>query len=185
MGIIKSHSKRLKSQSKKFLRPQNKGYFSNNLTYVKHLYKNNSRKRGLSDFWNPEEAKKDKNSRLKSSSALSSASYNEQVIANWLKSYKIPFTFQATFKGCKDIKPLPFDFRINGKKILIEYDGEQHSKPIIYDSDIKTALDRFELQISHDKIKDNWASKNGFRLIRIYHDDDPIDVLNAHFDLFK
>jgi len=50
---------------------------------------------------------------------------------------------------------------------------------------IKTVLDRFDLQIAHDKIKDNWASKNGFRLIRIYHDDDPIDVLNAHLNVFK
>ncbi len=180
--VKKSHnSKRLKSQPKKFLRGQERGYFSNNLTYVKHLYKDIAKKHGLSGFWNPEEARKNKNSKSK----LNNASYNEQIIASWLESHKISFTFQATFKGCKDIKLLPFDFRIDGKKVLIEYDGEQHSKPVSYDGDVMTAQDRFDLQIRHDKIKDNWASKNGFRLIRIYHDDDPIDVLNAHFDLLK
>lgn len=77
--------------------------FSNNSTRVKHYHKRLTRTRGLSGFWNSKEAIKDKRTRFKSGSALSSASYNEKVIASWLKSYNISFTFQATFKGCKDI----------------------------------------------------------------------------------
>jgi len=58
-------------------------------------------------------------------------SKGEREIRINLKELKMNFKYQYSFKNCKNIKPLPFDFALfNNKKLigLIEYQGIQHYK---------------------------------------------------------
>ena len=67
------------------------------------------------------------------------------------------------FKECKNIFPLPFDFYIPHKDICIEYDGEQHYKPIEYFGGVK----KFKRLKRNDNIKNKYCKENNIKLIRI------------------
>ena len=54
----------------------------------------------------------------------------EVIIANYLKNSGIEFEPQKKFKEVKDSRPLSYDFYLPKQKILIEYNGEQHYRPI-------------------------------------------------------
>ena len=76
----------------------------------------------------------------------------------------------------KKIKPLPFDFYLPNYNICIEYDGEQHFKPIKYFGGQKA----FQSQQQKDEIKNKYCQDNKIKLIRIsYMDYDNIEkILN-------
>ena len=57
-------------------------------------------------------------------------SKGEKAIRIFLKTIGVEFIKQKRFKNCKDIRTLPFDFYLPDYNICIEYDGEQHFKPI-------------------------------------------------------
>ena len=67
------------------------------------------------------------------------------------------------------VKYYCYDFNIQDTNILIETDGDWwHCNPNkgftpIYESQIHT--------IAHDKVKNEWAEKNGYQLIRFWEDD--------------
>lgn len=87
-------------------------------------------------------------------------------IESFLKNKNIPYQREFKIKECKYKYPLPFDFAIfsSGElKMLIEYDGEQHFKPIKYFGGDKN----FELRKIRDKIKDEYCLKNNIKLLRI------------------
>ena len=69
----------------------------------------------------------------------------------------------------RDIKSL-FDFKISGKKILIEVDGDfWHCNP-----NSKFSIPKYAAQISNltqDKIKEKWCFDNGFKLLRFWETD--------------
>ena len=90
-------------------------------------------------------------------------SSGEKVIANILDNKEITYIRQHTFSNCKDQKVLPFDFYIPSKNMCIEFDGKQHFEPIEYFG----GQEKFEIQIKHDKIKDNFCKENGISLLRI------------------
>lgn len=87
-------------------------------------------------------------------------SKGEERIFNFLKENNISATYQFKDDRCRKKKRLPFDFRINGTNILIEYDGVFHYKNV-YGEKILNA------QQENDLIKTEFATKNGFELIRI------------------
>lgn len=92
-------------------------------------------------------------------------SKGEKSIADILNSLNIKHTSQKRFEECKYKKTLPFDFYINNKKskLLIEFDGIQHFKPIeVFGG--KEALKDTQLR---DKIKNNYAKENNIPLLRI------------------
>jgi len=73
----------------------------------------------------------------------------------------INFQTQVKFSDCKNKRELPFDFYLPDKKILIEYDGQQHfnkSKGLNFDFD---SIKR------NDEIKNNFAIANEYILVRI------------------
>ena len=57
-------------------------------------------------------------------------SRGEKKINNYLNKYNIHFEREKRFDNCRNILPLPFDFYLDDKKLLIEYDGEQHFKSV-------------------------------------------------------
>lgn len=69
-------------------------------------------------------------------------------------------------QGCSGAsRPLPFDFGIivNGRELLIEYDGEQHEQAI----DFFGGASKLEKIERYDQIKDQYCKENGIPLLRI------------------
>lgn len=91
-------------------------------------------------------------------------SKGEKKIAEILTEMKIGFTREVMFPTCRFINPLPFDFQIENKKLLIEYQGEQHYMPKSFGGD---ANFNFERTKTNDVIKKNWCEKEGYKLIII------------------
>ena len=91
------------------------------------------------------------------------SSKGESVISLWLDKHDISYEIQKRFSDCRDIKPLPFDFYIPDYNLCIEYDGEQHFRPVDYFG----GKDRLIYQQNHDKIKENYCKSKGINLLRI------------------
>ncbi|RKI36697.1 hypothetical protein D7V86_25315 [bacterium D16-51] len=90
-------------------------------------------------------------------------SKGERKIRIWLNNKHIVYQTQKSFKDCRDIKPLPFDFYLPAYNTAIEYDGKQHYKPIKYFG----GKERFEYIVKHDNIKNEYCKNNGISLLRI------------------
>ena len=93
-------------------------------------------------------------------------------IENFLKKNNLSYEREFKIKECKNIRSLPFDFKINKKDgtfILIEYDGEQHFSSInTYGYDKEETLKKIQFR---DNIKNNFCKRNNIELIRISYKD--------------
>lgn len=87
----------------------------------------------------------------------------ENYLSTLFKSVNEPFIVDKKFDDCRRKQPLPFDFYLPLRNMLIECDGIQHHKPIEYFG----GEDRFIYQKENDNIKDEWTSINGIKLIRL------------------
>jgi hypothetical protein len=92
-------------------------------------------------------------------------SKGELKVSKYLESNLIKYEIQKKFNNCfsNKKKKLPFDFYLPEKNICIEYDGEQHFRPIDYFG----GIDTFNKQKFNDSIKDKYCLDNDIRLIRI------------------
>ena len=72
--------------------------------------------------------------------------------------HNIKYKYQYTVK---EINNYSYDFYLPELNCLIEYQGEQHYRPI----KVFGGEERFKLQLEHDKIKKEYAEKNNFKLI--------------------
>jgi transposase len=104
------------------------------------------------------------------------SSRGEAKIFDFLKKNKLNFMKEYKINGCENKKCLPFDFAVfdNNSNIiaLIEYDGEQHYKPIKYFG----GIENYKRIKENDKIKDRFCKDNGIKLIRIpYWDYDSLE----------
>ena len=100
-------------------------------------------------------------------------SKGEKTISEVLTKLNIEYEIQKTFKDCKDIKVLPFDFYLPQYNLIIEYDGEQHFA-------IKHAFDEdsFWITVVHDAIKNQYCEDNNINILRIpYWEFDNIEEL--------
>ena len=101
-------------------------------------------------------------------------------IMAWLYANKLNFVREKTFsdlKAYKSRKKLRFDFFLPGLNILIEYDGQQHFKPV----DCWGGDEAFKALILNDHQKNLWALDNGFMLIRIsFSDEDEIEKIRNY-----
>ena len=87
----------------------------------------------------------------------------ERIIRKILNQHQIQFKRNHTFKDCKYIMPLRFDFFLVDYNTIIEYNGEQHYKPI----DMWEGQKGFEKQRIKDRIKVEYCRENNIRLIII------------------
>jgi len=88
----------------------------------------------------------------------------EVTFQNLLKELNIPFQcqFQLDYKF--------YDFKIKGKKILIEVDGDYwHCNPKKYPDGPINKKQQFA--IKNDKFKNLLAKKSGYTLIRVWEED--------------
>jgi hypothetical protein len=101
-------------------------------------------------------------------------SKGEQKIQKALKELNVQFEQQYSFPDCKYVNPLPFDFliRIGENQLLIEFNGEQHYRPVKFGGLAdNTADDTFEEVKKRDKVKKDYAIKNGIPLLIIRYDE--------------
>lgn len=101
-----------------------------------------------------------------------SISRYEYLTRNYLQSLDINFVQEKYYKDCRNILPLPFDFYIQNKNLLIEIDGEGHYKPCYFNHcSEENAIKTFNSTKRDDKIKNEYCKKNDIKLIRIpYYD---------------
>lgn len=108
-------------------------------------------------------------------------SKGEAQITLWLQQNKMISVPQKRFDDCYDIKPLPFDFYIPESNTCIEYQGEQHYRPVnfggISDED---AYNIFLKTQHHDEIKRNYCVDNNIKLICIPYWVDVNEYLNKY-----
>lgn len=93
----------------------------------------------------------------------------EIEVQNILKKHNINYKSEYWFADCRDKNPLPFDFYLVDKNILIEADGEGHYRPIKWSLSMTDddALNQLETVRHHDNIKNNYCKDNNIPLIRI------------------
>lgn len=101
----------------------------------------------------------------------------ERKIRLYLESHGINYKYQKRFKDCNHKTTLPFDFYLPESKTLIEFDGIQHFEPV----SIWGGEKALKSQQKRDEIKNEFASVNNYKLIRInYLELDKIEnILNS------
>ena len=87
----------------------------------------------------------------------------ERKVRQWLQNHGIEYIYQKTFIDCKDQKQLPFDFYLPDFNVCIEYDGEQHFRPV----DLWGGDESFKRLQLHDSIKTEYCQDNNIHLLRI------------------
>lgn len=105
-----------------------------------------------------------------------SESFGERKVRQWLDNHKIVYEVQKTFDDCCNIKMLPFDFYLPDYHIAIEYQGEQHYRPIDYFGGEKN----FKMQQNRDNIKKNYCKNNNIKLLEISYFENVEEKLNNY-----
>ena len=102
-------------------------------------------------------------------SHINGNSKGEVKIKKFLESKKIEFIQEFYFNDLKDKNFLRFDFYTPSKKVLIEYQGEQHYKAVSFNGDKESAKQELKIQRHHDWLKRKYAKNNGYKLLTIPH----------------
>jgi len=73
-----------------------------------------------------------------------------------------------------------FDFYLPHQNLIIEYDGEQHFKPVQYGTMTKKeAIKEFKIRKKFDIIKNNWAKRKKINFLRIkYNENTKLKIFN-------
>jgi len=95
-------------------------------------------------------------------------SKGEIEIKRILESYNILYETQKTFKNCKYKSLLKFDFYLPKYNCCIEYDGQQHFKPLKFFG----GIDEFKKTQIRDKIKNKYCKDENINLLRIKYNDE-------------
>jgi rubrerythrin len=105
-------------------------------------------------------------------------SRGENKIKNFLMFNNIKFIWQKTFKNCRRINILKFDFYLIDFNCCIEYDGQYHyEKNYLIKDDNKSLKVLSEIK-ERDEIKTKYCKNNNIKLLRIpYWDFDNIEKI--------
>lgn len=97
------------------------------------------------------------------------------IVEAYLDKHKIKYEKEKTFEGCRNIRPLPFDYYIERKNVCIEVDGEFH-----YDVNSVYLNNRSAYEEVHkrDLIKTQYCKDNNIKLIRLpYYEVDNFETI--------
>lgn len=96
-------------------------------------------------------------------------SKGEREIVRILNSKSIEYAQHYRFDDCRYINTLEFDFYIPSLNTCIEYDGEQHFKPIDFTGKLTKEETEKQLVLTQkrDKIKNTYCEEYGIKLIGI------------------
>lgn len=90
-------------------------------------------------------------------------SKGEKIIRHFLEKNNIFFEREKKFDDCQNKTHLPFDFYIESKNLIIEFDGAQHYKPMLFFG----GKQGFESIKINDKRKTEFCQEAGIKLLRI------------------
>ena len=130
-------------------------------------------------FQNP-----DNHLRKKYGCPLCSESHGERKISKWLSDNGFTFEREKTYLDDYGPKgwPLPYDFYIPEKNILIEYQGEQHFKLIRYGGiDIEIAKNNLKKQRHYDWLKRKYAKDKKIPIVYLNYWEDISKKLDLLF----
>ena len=111
-------------------------------------------------------------------------SKGENTVRLWLLDNNIEFERQKSFEDLRYKQPLFYDFYLPKYNLCIEYDGEQHFKPVNFRKackDTKLLLQKFEENKIRDELKNEYCKLHSINLLRISYKDDIIKMLNDYF----
>jgi Zn finger protein HypA/HybF involved in hydrogenase expression len=100
-------------------------------------------------------------------------SKGELKIKKFLDDRNIKYIQQYKFIDCRNQKPLPFDFYLPEYNMCIEYNGEQHYKPLNNFGGEKS----FNKLKKRDGIKNSYCISNNIKLLIIKYDENLENVL--------
>lgn len=103
------------------------------------------------------------------------------AVEKYLVEMGVEFENEKKFDDCKNEKHLPFDFYVGKIKLLIEFDGRQHYEPV----EAWGGEEEFKKQQLRDGIKNQYAKKNGYYLVRIRYIDNIPSVLGPYIELYN
>lgn len=101
-------------------------------------------------------------------------SHGERLIRDTLTNLNIEFEMQKRFDDLKGLgnKKLSYDFYLPTYNLLIEFQGEQHERPVIFKGlTEKIAQEMFARQQEHDKRKRDYAKQQNIELLEIWYYD--------------
>lgn len=100
-------------------------------------------------------------------------SKGEKRIEDTLNKYKVEYVQQYYFKKCRGKRrPLPFDFFLPERNLCIEYQGEQHFKPVRFmGTSYENAVYVYNQTKEHDKTKEVFCKRNNIGLMKISYKD--------------
>ena len=100
-------------------------------------------------------------------------------VEDFLKEQNLSFESEVFLNGCKDIRLLPFDYKLNINNGLIEVDGEQHYCENGYSMGMneEEKFEHFKMIQRHDRIKEDYCKENGIKFLRISYK----EILNNSF----
>lgn len=88
----------------------------------------------------------------------------DYLVKNYSDIFQEKEDEEVTYNNCKNIRMLPFDFRIKKFNLLIEFDGEQH----FHKMRVKKEAEKKLLKVhKNDLIKNKFCIDNNINLLRI------------------
>lgn len=104
----------------------------------------------------------------------SNNSKGEEFVKSHLEEMDIKYIRQKYFETLRYKNPLSFDFYLPDYNTCIEFDGQQHYKPVKWFG----GDEGFELTLKRDECKNIWCIENNIKLIRIkYNEIDKISKI--------
>lgn len=97
----------------------------------------------------------------------SNNSKGEEFVKSHLEEMNIKYIRQKYFETLRYKNPLSFDFYLPGYNTCIEFDGQQHYKPVKWFG----GDEGFELTLKRDECKNKWCLENNIKLIRIKYNE--------------
>lgn len=97
-------------------------------------------------------------------------SIGERVILNWFKKRNIEIEHHFSYPDLLGLggKSLEFDFYVKRLNFLIEYDGEQHFRPVKFNGiSEEKAKEQFRVSEHHDALKNQYCAEKAIPLLRI------------------
>ena len=105
-------------------------------------------------------------------------SHGEREVEAVLCAMGVSFVRQFKHPALKHQRALSLDFAIVAKRIGIEFDGEQHHRPVQFQGiRIERAQMQHEQVLVRDAAKDRWAVEQGWRIVRLTRRDDVATAL--------
>lgn len=103
-------------------------------------------------------------------------SRGERRIYKFLQEQGVAFETQVSYDGLIGIGgcPLLFDFvvgEVDNPRLVIEYDGEQHFRPVIFGENSRDPIEQFDKVREHDRRKNEWCVNLGVPILRIKYSD--------------